>query len=554
MKLLKQFLPELLVFGCVLAVLLIDLNPDFTFINKAADSIGYIYSAQYLYPSYHTSPPLYLTVSHFFLMLPFGTEAWRMGLLSLLSTMGACVFIYLIIRKQLSENPNVRYYALFGVLVYGLSALVISQSIIVNTYATTCMLASGVYYFAVTKHWKLMGMMIGIGLAVHLLMGFVFIIMFLGYKEYRKNWKALLITFSFVICYIYIPLTNRFPYMWLPDPEKVNTIWATITDTVSTINMLIGSLAIWDLPKRIFDIIGLVGVSIGVITVVPLIYYFRRNKTLRNPLLWLIVVPITLFAGELDMNTYDYTMLAMPFLTVAICLGLSFMQFSWVKAFRVVTVIIIVGFGMFNCFYFDIGKNLDKDLSATKLFREEFNKLPDNSIFMPNYAWEWEAIYKYTKDTGKNIYPICIDILPSEMYREQLIKDGIKLVGSNDANVSIKSSEMAKSIAELNDNVWTTVSYDTYTFGSHVVPTNKSSALVANVDRDKIKQVSENPQILWKPYNPYDIITTCIFITDWNYILFSNYNVRMFASLACAGLLINWFLWRINNKKEKLAG
>jgi len=100
-KFVKQYYPEFLSFGVIFTILMIDLNPDFTFINKAADSIGYIYSAQYLYPSYHTSPPLYLLVSHFFLMLPFGTEAWRMGLVSVLSTMGACVFIYLIITRSM---------------------------------------------------------------------------------------------------------------------------------------------------------------------------------------------------------------------------------------------------------------------------------------------------------------------------------------------------------------------------------------------------------------------------------------------------------------------
>jgi len=325
LNLIKKYWLELVVFGIVFGVLIVDLNPDFTFINKAADSIGYIYSAEYLYPSYHTSPPLYLLVSHFFLMIPYGTEAWRMGLLSVLSTMGACVFIYLTILNLLRQKPNAKYYALFGVLVYGLSALVISQSIIVNTYATTTMLAVGAYYFAVTKHWKLMGLMIGIGLAVHLLMVFVLAVLFLGYREYRKNWKALAITFAFGIFYIYLPITNRPPYMWLPDPQTVNTVQATITDVISTINMLIGSLAIWDLPKRILDVIGVMGVSIGVITIIPLIVYFRV-KFWKKQLFWLLAVPILLFMGELDTNTYDYMMLSMPFLAIAGALGLADMN------------------------------------------------------------------------------------------------------------------------------------------------------------------------------------------------------------------------------------
>ena len=575
-KFVKQYYPEFLSFGVILTILMIDLNPDFTFINKAADSIGYIYSAQYLYPSYHTSPPLYLLVSHFFLMLPFGTEAWRMGLVSVLSTMGACVFIYLIITRSMvscwADEPwiknssfyenlvylrqRARLFGILGILIYGLSALVISQSIIVNTYATTCMLASGAYYFAVTKHWKLMGLMIGIGLAVHLLMGFVLMVLLIAYKEYRTNWKALVITFSFIIFYIYIPLTNRPPYMWLPDPSQVNTMWATITDVVSVINMLIGSLSIWDLPKRIFDIIGVMGVSIGVITIFPLVYYFKKShKFWRNPLFWLILVPIVLFMGELDMNTFDYMMIAMPFISVAICLGLSQMVTDYgfkARIFATATLVIVLGLGIFNCIYFDIGRTLDSNLSATKLYREEFDKIPDGSIFMPNYAWEWEAIYKYKMDTGKDIYPICIDVLPSSMYQQTLIKDGIVMEASDNENISIKASEMAKSIALLNENVWTTVSVDPRTFGSEVIPVNRNPNLVANVDRERIEQITNNPQIQWKPYNPYEIMTTEIFIEKWNYLLYSNWNVRFFASWASIGLIIMW-LFNYFSYKRKMA-
>lgn len=550
-KFFKNFYLELIVFGVVFAVLLIDLNPDFTFMNKAADSIGYIYSASYLYPSYHTSPPLYLLTSHFFLMLPFGTEAWRMGLVSLLSTMGVCVFIYLTIRKLIPQN---KLYVLAGVLVYGLSALVISQSIIVNTYATTTMLASGAFYFATTKHWKLMGLMLGIGLAVHLLAAFVFLIMLVGYREYRKNWKALVITFSFVICYIYIPLTNRPPYMWLPDPQQTNTIWATITDTLSTINMLIGSLAIWDLPKRIIDIIGVISVSIGVLTIVPLIYYFRHNKIWRNPLFWLIIIPILLFLGELDMNTYDYMMISMPFLTIVICLGFNELvkryQFK-AQVFVCASMAVVVGFGVFNAYYFDIGKHLDSDMSATKLYREEFVKLPDNAVFMPNYAWEWEAIYKYSRDTGKNIYPICIDILPSEMYQKQLMKDGIKLIPNKEENSSLKASGIAKSIVELNDNVWTTVSTDPRTFGSKVINTKRDSSLVANIDVQRMNQIKTNPQIQWIPYNPYQILDTSLFEIEWSYVLRSTWDVKFFASWASIGLLIMWLMNWAGNKRAK---
>ncbi len=555
MQKIKQYIPEILVFGFIFAIMMIDLNPDYTFVNKAADSVGYIYSAKFLYPSYHTSPPLYLLVSHLFLMIPLGTDAWRMGLISVLSSMGACVFIYLTIRKLLNDSKNAKWYALLGVLIYGTSALVISQSVVVQTYATVCLLATGAYYFFICKKWKLMGLMLGMGLAVHLLMGFVFIIMFMASKEYRKNWKALLITFSFGVFYLYIPLTNREPYMWFPNPQSnlLNSVWFFISDTWSTIVFLLGKLAIWDLPKRILDALGILGVSIGVITIIPIIYYFKKNGIKRNILFWLSAFSIVLFISELDMNTFDYMMVAIPFLSIVACLGLNDLVVKYGLKYRIlslITVLVVIGFGFYNMWYFDIGKNIDKNMSASNLIRVEFNKIPDGAIFMPNLACEWEAIYKYNADNGKHIVPICKDILPSEEYQKQLINDGIKLTPSDNDNMSVASGEIARSIVLLNDNVWTTTVIEPESFGSIVVPANHDVYLIPVLTDEEATQLQENPKILWKPYDPYDIMSTQIAVELWKNQLLSNWNVMFFVEIGVVGLFLNWIMWKFIGKKK----
>jgi hypothetical protein len=558
----KKYWPELLVFGFVIVILFIDLNPDYTFINKAADSIGYAYSAKYLYPSFHTSPPLYLLVSHLFLMLPFATEAWRMALFSALSTVVACLFIYLTIKKLLTKNLvnggmtcantailvdnyknqwKVKIYSLLGVLIYGTSALVISQSIVIQTYAITCMLASGAFYFAVSKKWKLTALFIGMGLVVHLLMFFVAFIMVIYFKEIRKNWKCWAIMVAFLAFYAYIPITNRSPYMWMPDPGNVNSqfpkflvnIYSFVVDTLSTIGFLIGKLSIWDLPKRILDTIGIVGVGIGVLTIIPIVAYFWKKKFYTDILFWLILTPIILFGVELDMNTFDYTMVAMPFLAIAGSLGLSKMWKPTLRV-RVISYIItavLVGFGIFNCHYFDIGNNLDKNLSASRLYYDEFSKIPDGAILMPNGAWEWEAIFKYNRDYDRHIYPVAIDILPSYQYTDQLKKDGIKLEVGTDTNLSIQARQTAMSIIKLNDNVWTTVFTDPSTFGSKVVLTNHDTSLVDLYDKEYADEIALHPTVKWMPYNPYDCYTTSIMIENWNYVLLSRWNVSLFVGL-----------------------
>jgi len=574
MNWLKKHWAITLVFGFVFSIFMIDLNPDMTFMCKAADSVGYLYSAKYIYPSYHTSPPLYLLVSHLFLKIPLGTDAWRMGLVSVFSSMGACVFIYLAIKHLIIEswlrqkingsikyvetlraNKNAKLYALLGVLIYGTSALVISQTIVVQTYATVCLLASGAFYFAIRKQWKLVGLMVGIGLAVHLLMGFVFLIM-LGYMGYRKNWKALLITVSFGVFYIYIPLTNRPPYMWFPSPEQVNPIWSVITDTIGTIDFVVGRLAIWDFPKRILDTLGVLGVSIGVITIVPIFYYFKHNKVRANPLFWLAIFPIILFATELDMNTYDYMMVSIPFLAIIACLGLNEMTNKYgltAHGFVAVTFAIIVGFGIFNLNYFDIGRTLDPNMSTARLYHQEFAKIPNGAIFMPNYAMEWEAIYKYNADYGKSIYPICMDILPSENYREQLRNDGIKFVDSDNPNCSIMGRETAQSIVLMNDNVWTTISTIPETLQTDVVPANGDISLVEILTEEKWHEIADNPKILWKPWNPYDIITNSISQKEWRNQLLSTWNVRFFACLGISTWFLMW-LWERWRKKRREEG
>src|SRR5271157_5780850 len=169
MNWLKKYWLHLIVFGGVLAILLNDMNPAWTFMNKAADSIGYTYSSKYLFPAYHTSDPLFLLVGHVFLKMSIGSEAWRFALLSVICTMVACFFIYLIIKKFLKYNKFANYWALLGVLIYGTSAMVISQSTIIETYPIVAMLAVGAYWFAINKKWFWTAVFLGAGCAVHML-------------------------------------------------------------------------------------------------------------------------------------------------------------------------------------------------------------------------------------------------------------------------------------------------------------------------------------------------------------------------------------------------
>ncbi|GAG00944.1 unnamed protein product, partial [marine sediment metagenome] len=163
----KKYWIELLVFGAVFAVLIIDLAPSLTWINTDSDGAHYLLAAKYMMTAHNTSAPLFLLLGRLFLFLPFGSEAWRLGLISVLATTGCTVLIYMVVRHHLIDNPKARLYAIIASLIYGGSALVISQSTIIESYALSTMLSVGAYYCAIKKKWILVSVIIGLIWAVH---------------------------------------------------------------------------------------------------------------------------------------------------------------------------------------------------------------------------------------------------------------------------------------------------------------------------------------------------------------------------------------------------
>ena len=177
---LRSYWPELLVFGVIAGVLLRCCTPDITWINTNADGPHYLYAAKYLYPAHKTSAPLFLLLGHVMLYLPWGTEAWRIALLSVVGGIGSAVFVYLAIRHHLAEVGRLesvereRFLALVGAVVFGGSALIVSQATIVEgSYALTMMCGVGAYYFCLKGRWIPAALMIGAGVAMHHLIIFM---------------------------------------------------------------------------------------------------------------------------------------------------------------------------------------------------------------------------------------------------------------------------------------------------------------------------------------------------------------------------------------------
>ena len=547
MEFLKKYRVEILVFAAILGLLLICAAPDMTWINTDSDGVHYVYAAKYLYPSHKGSAPLYLLLGHLFLYLPFGTEFWRMALISVLSGLAASVFIYLIIMEKVGN----RSHALIGASLYGVSILALSQNTIVEAYPLVTAVCLAVFYFCLKKKWTTAAVLVGVAGAIHPTSMLVIIPMLIFFKELRQ-WKRLGVMALFVLFYLYIPLTNRPPYMWQASNQS-GGLFGFIKDSWDTAIMLTGGLSIWDLPKRLLDASGLILLSFGA-ALIPL-YFALRKQFYKRVLFWLVAIPTVYYITDLAPQTYVYLQPAIAFGAVAVGIGLTKLKheklLGYGTAVRAIVFFVLI-IGAVDFHYMDIGVMLDPELSAVKYYTEELPKVPDGQVLMPQYAWEWAAIYPYNRNENRNITPVCIDTLLSPVCQQQLRDDGILFEDNFAKNILERQCFIATSIVTLNDNIWTTQSSVPETYGAKIVPATVD--MVTEMLEIKSSDRTLEPQWHFKPSNPMGIITGSIEVNEWHWITWSpNRSCIMFVAWGMFGYFPYWLIERILSKRRKAA-
>ena len=507
----KKYWVELLVFWAIFAVLMICNSPAYTWMNTDSDGAHYVLAAKYLTTAHHMSAPLYLLLGNLFLRIPIGTEFWRMGLMSVFATVGACIFIYFIVLQLLKDNPKARMYAVISALIYGSSALVISQSTIVETYTLSTMCGVGAYYFVLRKNWLWASVILGLGLAIHPFLSFiVWAVLFASYKEMR-SWKRYMLTIAFFSFYLYIPIVGVF--------GEDSSMWANTSSegffggTLGMVFMLTGGLSVWDFPKRVIDTISIVVVSFG-LGIIPLVWYFMKEKRWRSSLLWLVLIPIGYFAINLAAETYVYMVVAVAFGSIVVGLGLSKMNAKWVFAVTSVACLLLG----YNFVYFDIGRTLDSEMSAVKFYEEELSKIPDGDYFMAG-GWTWAMTYVYNKEEGRNIIPISMDALPSMKYRKELSDMGVKydsmlLPLDSDMSYITTQGKLALSIASMNEGVWIAKETKPEVYQYVIEPAKGNESYIGRWIGDEA-----TTDWKWKPSNPWKFISGKLEISEWHHVL-----------------------------------
>lgn len=549
---LKKYWLEILVFVAIGVILILDTPSYWTWLNTDSDGAHYTLAAKYLTTAHHMSAPLYLLLGRLFLFIPIGTEAFRMGLMSVIGTMGSAVFIYLIVKflilrgmlDSISNNKKWEYtsynkarrYALISVLVFGGSALVISQSVIIETYTLATMCGVGAYYFALKQRWILASVMLGAGLVIHPFLAFiVWAVMFVAFKELR-NWRRYGTTIIFFIFYTYIPITKMIGNdigMW-----GNTTPSGFFEGTAGMVLMHTGGLSMWDFPKRVIDTILILSASFG-LGIVPLVWHFIKERKWKYHLLWLVLIPIIYFATDIAAEVYVYVLPSIAFGAIAVGLGLGKLNVKWALA----TGIVAVGLMGFNGWYFNI-ERLDPEMSAMK-FYNDLSVIPDGDKFMGN-GWTWAMVYVYNKEEDRSIIPISEDALPSDEYLALLDKEGVKYEPSDSESYITKQGEIAVSIAKLNDGVWIAKETKPEVYQYEIVQAKGNENYIGRWIGQEIV-----PEWKWMPSNPWKFISGALEVSEWHHILWSNRSMLHIAFYGVLGFGAWWLVIRLWKKKRE---
>ncbi len=541
MKRVLKYWPEILIFVILFAIFVVDVAPDLTFFNMGVDGTAYVMSAKYLYPAHKTSAPLYLLTGHLFTMIPIGSDYWRLALMSAVFAIGGVIFTYHIAMHVLAGNKKRRLYSLLASLIYGGSMMLISQAVIAETYTMVTFFSLAAFYFVLKKQWVSVAIMLGLGLATHHLVLITWLVLLIFYKEMR-NWKRILITATFVLFYIYIPLSKMFsdqPNMWLN-----TSVSGFLSENFFTLVALVGGVAMWDFPKRLFEMLGFWGVCFTV-GLIPFAWFVWKQKYWKQPLFWLFLLPWVYATTDGDPHVSRYALAGVAFGAIIIALAVSTLNIRWLWAVGVASLIMLG----FNANYFDFGRTIDPTLTAAKFYSEEYPKMKDGQIFINMLpGGEWGMTFYYNKKEDKYIIPVCMGMLPNPAYLDQLEAQGVKLTKNDLEDRTAQEVKIAESIVLLNDNVLVTKPTNLYDYGATLVP--------AATNMNEISQWGTfTAKPVWKfiPSNPYDIITGKLELTEWKAVLKSNWSFAFFLGWGSLGLIINWFMFVLPNRKARQA-
>lgn len=397
----KKYWKQILFFGAILGVYIAGVAPDMTYVSMAGDMFWWVPCAQNMWAAPLGGYPTYIMLGWIFERLP-SNEFWNLGLLSALSAVGTCIFIYLIIGHlvrpssiigvwgKMSEGMTLmegRQGSGMGLasasMVYRLKQqekqkfaggwasyigaatcagafIFWTQAVVPEVYTFTILLAVAMTYAVLTKHYYIAAGIGALGLGTHHLIGFA-IIPLLGYVYYKNRSKKQMIKL------VGIGSLGLLAYL---QTYLGHGPWATPAASNLRGLGLVGGLPIGMTLDKVKDFVPVIVVSIG--TGLALLPFLKKSPEV----ILIGVIAVGSAAHYFFSNVAGWTpYLAFPVAFIAILVGLGVEHFPYKKLVLVFLLAPLIMMGV-NFQTYDIGRTIDPE---PMVFREAHSQVVEYS-------------------------------------------------------------------------------------------------------------------------------------------------------------------------------
>ena len=367
---------------------------EFTWIFISSDSGDWLAGATWWFVVQPVGSPLYILLGHFLNALP-GDLVLKMTLiLSCACSAVTVMFVYLIVQKLSTRLVAVAC----SLLLLG-SAVFLTQSTVLEEYAITTMFMTGAFWFYLCGKKKLVGLFLGLAIAVHIF-ALIFALLWFAilWREWRQWWKAYVIT-AVAGCgpYILIPILMYFdtPRLLAGD-LSISSLKMYLFDIS---NGIIGTMSVFEAPKRFFmtGIILLTSFSVGLVFAVRGVKPLDKTKLL---LLSNIIFILWYILTTVDPITWTYITFISP--AIVILCGIGLVKYKrWAVCAVLITSVVLAGL---NATYLNANKLTQENPLAVEYYNE-LVALPDNSVVVVTPGAYSLGLF-YAMSDGKKLVPI----------------------------------------------------------------------------------------------------------------------------------------------------
>ena len=441
--------------------------PDMTWMGLAGDAPDYVAASVMNEQAGLAGYPLVIGIGWIFQQIFYRgfnlNPFWVMGLVSAISTVVTCGYIYSFIKLY---SPKSSLPSIIGTLAYGGALLVWSQSIIPEVYSMTVMLmVMGIYYLIKAyredrpKLLYVSSLVFGLSFCTHPLAYFAFIpAMVYLWKVKLKN-KPSILKLGLVFTLGTIPwlqwvLAN--PNQTYPafSGEKINWIFQSLG--------IVGGMPVIPLDFliiRLEDFFSLLGLGLCIVLpffILNIVTLYKVEKGTVYLLSTIAILPIILYLTSIPPQWITYVVPAIAFLSMlgGVCAVEFLDKYNLKSSLVVASVCGLFLLGM-NLWFYDIGRSVDTTPTTARQIYEKFQDLPENTIV---YTHTWGhlslLIDSYNRLELPDISINKVDGTVSNTVREsRTYASGITIMGKHEDKFYGGPAEVIEGIEADIDNI-----------------------------------------------------------------------------------------------------